>query len=94
VSDVEREIMSLLMQDLVVADADAPLTAATPLIEGGLNLDSVNLLELLVRVEETFGITVEDEEIRAEILTTIGTLAGFGGDKLAAGPSASRADPD
>ena len=92
-SDVEREIAGILTKDLVGIDAGAPLTGATPLIEGGLNLDSVNLLELLVRIEETFGITVEDEDIRAELFTTIESLADFVRQKQAARLPGTRSHP-
>jgi acyl carrier protein len=92
-SDVEREIAGILTKDLAGIAAGAPLTAETPLIEGGLNLDSVNLLELLVRIEETFGVTVEDEDIRAELFTSIGSLADFVRQKQAARPPGARSHP-
>jgi acyl carrier protein len=84
-SDVEREIAGILTKDLVGIDAGAPLTAETPLVEGGLNL--------LVRIEETFGITVEDEDIRAELFTTIESLADFVRQKQAARPPGARSHP-
>ena len=39
-----------------------------------------------MRVEEAFGVTVEDEDIRVELFTTIGSLADFVRRKQAARP--------
>jgi acyl carrier protein len=46
-----------------------------------------------VRIEETFGVTVEDEDIRAELFTTIGSLADFVRQKQAARPPSARSHP-
>jgi hypothetical protein len=62
-----------------------------PLVEGGLNLDSVNLLELIVKVEDAFGVTIEDEDISAERFSTLGSHAAFVRHRRAARfPSAER----
>jgi acyl carrier protein len=81
--EVELRIARILERDLA-ADADVPLTAEVALAEGGLNLDSVNLLELIVKVEEAFGVTIEDEDISAEMFSTLGSLAAFVRQKRAA----------
>lgn len=49
----------------------------TPLIEGGVNMDSVNLLELLVMVEEEFSVTVEDEDLSVDLLRDVRSLGAF-----------------
>jgi acyl carrier protein len=74
--EVEEQIARIL-EGGIATEVDVPLTAETPLVEGGLNLDSVNLLELVVKAEEAFGITIEDEDISAELFTTLGSLAAF-----------------
>jgi acyl carrier protein len=81
--EVEQQIARILGSG-IVTDVDALLSAETPLVEGGLNLDSVNLLELLVRVEEAFGVTIEDEDISAELFSTLGSVAAFVRQKRAA----------
>jgi acyl carrier protein len=92
-SEVERQIVRILESGFIVTETDVPLGAETALIEGGLNLDSVNLLELLVRVEEGFGITIEDEDINAELVATLGSLAAFVRRKLAARAPAGHSNP-
>lgn len=53
------------------------LAVDTPLIEGGLDMDSVNLLELLTMVEEAFGVRVEDEDLSLDLLRDIRSLGAF-----------------
>ncbi len=51
---------------------------STPLVGGGLALDSVSVLELLLGLEVEFGIEIDAEELlRAKALHTVGTLAAF-----------------
>ncbi len=42
--------------------------------EGGLGLDSVDALELMVVLEQEYGVKIEDEEIGQEALATIVSL--------------------
>ena len=41
------------------------------------DVDSVSLLELVVGVEELFGVRIEDEDFRVEHFETIAALASF-----------------
>ncbi len=51
---------------------------STPLVGGGVALDSVSVLELLLGLEQEFGIEVDAEELlEAKALHTVGTLAAF-----------------
>ena len=49
---------------------------ATPLFEAGLGLDSIALLEIVVALEERFGLRVRPEE-GAAAFATIGALTAF-----------------
>jgi len=46
-------------------------------------LDSTGILEVVTFIEEKYGIKVEDEEMTADNLDSIGKLAGFVQKKLA-----------
>jgi len=64
---------------------DQRLDEATALIGGGLSLDSVAVLQILVGLEEEFGIEVSaDELLRAQAVQTVGALASFIDSKLGA----------
>lgn len=75
-NSIEARIARLLRES-VRPDGKVALTADAPLLEGGLELDSVELLELVVAVEEAFGMTIDDEELSVELFETIGSLARF-----------------
>ena len=48
-------------------------------------IDSVSLLELVVGVEEEFGVTIPDEEFSLKHFETVAALAAFVRGKLGAG---------
>lgn len=50
-------------------------TSETSLREGGLELDSVDMLEVIVAIEHKFGVKVEDAEMGKKYFRTIGTVA-------------------
>ena len=75
---------------LVVADAlhlgvrADSLSADSPLLGALPELDSMAVVTLIVSLEERYGFLVEDDEISAETFATLGSLAQFVSDKLAA----------
>ena len=48
-----------------------------PLIGGGLNLDSIDALELVVSLEKEFGIKISSSEESRSALASVGHLADF-----------------
>ena len=50
-------------------------TPETSLREGGLELDSVDILEVIVAIEHKFGVKVDDAESGKKYFRTIGTIA-------------------
>ena len=70
----EKIISSLNIQDVTtdqIAD-DAPLFGA-----GGLELDSIDALELVVMLEKNYGIVIKDMEEGRPAFQSIQTLAAF-----------------
>jgi acyl carrier protein len=55
--------------------ADEPLGAETFLIERGLALDSVALLDLVLALEECFGLRIDEKDVVAENFETIACVA-------------------
>jgi acyl carrier protein len=53
------------------------LDLATPLLGSLPELDSMAVLELLVALEQHFGVVIADDEVNAEIFETLGTLVAF-----------------
>ena len=61
-----------------------PLSAETALLGSLPELDSMAVVDLLLALEERFGITVDDDDIGARHFATVGTLSAFVQAKLAA----------
>jgi len=73
---VETVINDYISQELV-HDLDLlPLTAETPLLESGI-LDSLSLLQLVVFLEERFGITVGDADLLPENFASVNTICAY-----------------
>ena len=49
----------------------------TPLVRGGLDLDSIDLLELVVGLEKEYGLKIADVAEGRRILTSVQSLAEF-----------------
>lgn len=71
------EIKALLIDLLNLQHLDpADLTADTRLHDD-LNLDSIDILELVVGIENKYGFRIENSEKGKEIFKSLGSLADF-----------------
>ncbi len=76
-SDIESKLTDLLVDELGL-DREAVNPDAT--FEGDLEVDSLGVVELLMALEDTFGIKIADEE--AEQISTVGQAVDMVQDKL------------
>jgi len=53
------------------------MTAETSLGPNGLNLDSVDILEIIITLEQRYAIKIQDAEMGKIHLRTLGTIADF-----------------
>lgn len=65
-----------LQLDGMVLGPDTPLLGALP------QLDSLAVLNLLLAIEQQFGLRIADDEVRAAHFATVGTLAAFVQEQL------------
>jgi acyl carrier protein len=78
----------MTLADIVSSVAHPPVAAAdvddaTPLHEGGLGVDSVGLLEIVVALEERFGVVVGAGDLHDGNFGTLARLVAFVARKLA-----------
>ncbi len=66
-----------LLAEVVGDPAAADLPADTPLLAGGLGLDSATVVRLLAAVRRGTGVDVADEDLDLASLATLGTLTDF-----------------
>ena len=76
------DVKSVLVTTLGVQDRADSLDASTPLFGNLPELDSMAVVELICALEAHFHITIDDEDVNAEMFETLGGLAEFVESKL------------
>ncbi len=67
-----------VLNEAAGVDRGAAIGPETPLVGAGLSLDSIAVLELLVGLENEFGVELDpDGLLKANALCTVGSLAGY-----------------
>jgi acyl carrier protein len=66
-----------ILADVVGDPAVTDLPPWTPLLSGGLALDSVTVVRLLAAIQAETGVDVADLDLDLDALATIGTLSDF-----------------
>jgi len=72
------EVRAAVIETLGIEDRADALDATTPLASLP-ELDSMAVLELVVELERRFDITVDGEDVTAEVFETVASLAAFVG---------------
>ncbi|PTY00692.1 phosphopantetheine-binding protein [Opitutus sp. ER46] len=68
----------LIVETLRLEDVDPQqIEDDKPLIGSGLSLDSIDALELVVRIEKEFGIKISSSEESRQALASVAALAQF-----------------
>lgn len=78
-----QEVKDLLVSVLGIEDRAATIDADTPLLGNLPELDSMAVLELVAAIEQRFGVTIDDDEVTAEVFDTLGSLTALVDSKLA-----------
>ena len=87
--DLRRKLKTLLIERLKLDDMTPDdIADDEPLFAGGLGLDSIDALEIVVMLESEFGIKMKNESSAREHFRSVGTLADFVESKLAQQQSA------
>ena len=80
---VTSPILAARIKDLIVSrlklEGVSPQQIGddAPLFGEGLGLDSIDALELVLAVEQTFGVRIDDEEIGRKALGSVSALCTF-----------------
>jgi acyl carrier protein len=70
-------LKSRIIDELALDVTPAEIDAAAPLFGGGLGLDSIDGLELVVLLEKYYGIKVGQEEDMQNIFASVNTLYDY-----------------
>lgn len=84
-TDLRQSIKEMLVKNLMLQTTAEEIGDDLPLFgPGGLGLDSIDALELVVSMEKTFGVGVPNSEIAATALRTVNTIHDYILEKRAA----------
>jgi acyl carrier protein len=77
-SDTLRaEIKQAIVRSLRLPIAADEISDDIRLFGEGLGLDSIDVLELVLELERSFGVSITDEATGARVLRTVNTIAEF-----------------
>ena len=72
-ADIKQSIIRSLRLPITAAEIDDDV----PLFGEGLGLDSIDVLELVLELERSFGVSIRDEETGARVLRSVNTIAEY-----------------
>lgn len=82
--NVLKETLRILDEVLSLDGRSSMFSRETALLGAIPELDSMAVVTLITTLEEQLGIVVDDDDIDGSTFATVGSLADFVGDKLAA----------
>ena len=82
---LKQRIKAMMVENLMLQVTAEEITDDMPLFgPGGLGLDSVDALQLVVGLDKNFGVKIPDPAAAKEILQTVNTMADAVQKKMAA----------
>ena len=85
VTTLKERIKAMMVENLMLQVTAEEITDDMPLFgPGGLGLDSVDALQLVVGLDKNFGVKIADPAAAKEILQTVNTIADAVQKKMAA----------
>ncbi len=82
ISELKVKIVDLLdLTNIQTEDIDAN----APLIGGNLELDSIDVLEMVIMIEKDYGVRIENRELGEKVLANLAAMAAYIADN-ASGP--------
>jgi acyl carrier protein len=75
-SEIKLQIKRLLVENLMLQTAAEDIADGAPLFgPGGLGLDSVDALQVVVALDKNYGLKISDPEAAKAILQNVDTIA-------------------
>jgi acyl carrier protein len=85
---LQQEIKQAIVRSLRLPMSPDEIADDAPLFgPDGLGLDSVDVLELVLEIERSFGVKIEDQDTGMQALRSINTIAEFIRERRAAPPA-------
>lgn len=77
-TDLRTRIKEMLIKNLMLQNTIDQIADDLPLFgAGGLGLDSIDALELVVSLEKTFGVGVPNSEVATRVLQSVNSIHDY-----------------
>lgn len=80
--DIIQQIKNILVEDMQLNVVRDEIPDDYSLLESGLGLDSILIAELISRIEDRFGLQLDDRVLETELFNNLSLLAGFVAQEL------------
>lgn len=74
---IQRRVKKVLTEKIIKGIDSNEINYDTPLIELGVGVDSVATLELIVALEQEFKMSIDENDINPELLTSINSISCY-----------------
>jgi acyl carrier protein len=74
-ASLKDEIKQAIVRSLRLPMTPESIANDVPLFGEGLGLDSIDVLELVLEIERTFGVAITDEQTGARVLRSVNSIA-------------------
>jgi len=74
---LKAEIKQAIVRSLRLPISAEEIGDSTPLFGTGLGLDSIDVLELVLEIERSFGVAISDEQTGMKVLVSVDAIADF-----------------
>jgi acyl carrier protein len=76
-ANLKEEIKQAIVRSLRLPMAPEDIDDGVSLFGEGLGLDSIDVLELVLEIERTFGVSITDEQTGAKVLRSVNSIADY-----------------
>jgi acyl carrier protein len=76
-SELKQEVKQALVRSLRLPIPPEEIGDSMPLFGQGLGLDSIDVLELVLELERSFGVSITDEQTGTRVLRSVDAIADF-----------------
>jgi acyl carrier protein len=75
--ELKAEVKRALVRSLRLPIPPEEIGDSMPLFGEGLGLDSIDVLELVLELERSFGVSINDEQTGTRVLRSVDAIADF-----------------
>ncbi len=79
--ELKEQVKQALVRSLRLPIPPEEIGDTTPLFGEGLGLDSIDVLELVLELERSFGVSITDEQTGTKVLRSVEAIADFIADQ-------------